>query len=106
MKNEVALPATSMSRRQFVATTTLGLTALSASRVLAHYQARTNTTVIVVTPTVSIQPNGADTVTVNWTGTLQESTDLSGTWTDVSNTPPPLTIGTSNSALFFRAITP
>ena len=34
MKNEVTLPASSISRRQFVATTTLGLTALSASRVL------------------------------------------------------------------------
>ena len=34
MKSKVTLAAGSMSRRQFVATTTLGLTALSASRVL------------------------------------------------------------------------
>src|SRR6516165_9333851 len=34
MKNEVTPAGSGMSRRQFVATTTLGLTALSASRVL------------------------------------------------------------------------
>ncbi len=75
-------------------------TALSAGSITTHYLAAT----IGATPAFSIQPAAGNRVTISWPpgATLQQSTTVNGTYTDVPGSPAsPLTIPASG-AMFFR----
>jgi hypothetical protein len=75
--------------------------ALSAARIMAHYQAGVTSPPI---PTVAIQTSGTN-VSVSWSnGFLQQSPSVTGPWVDVNtNLTSPQVFGTTNQAQFFRA---
>lgn len=77
--------------------------ALSAGRILAHYQAGV-TAAPSPAPLVSIQWSGTN-IIVSWTnGFLQQAPSVTGPWmSGNTNLPSPQTFGMTNQARFFRA---
>lgn len=55
-----------------------------------------------VNPTISIQPSGQN-VQITWTGTLLQSTNISGPWTTNTAGPSPLTVVPTGPQMFYRS---
>ncbi len=76
--------------------------ALTAAQVAAAYTAGPDTLPVMTPPSLTIVRNAAN-VVITYTGTLQSSATVNGTYTDVSGAISPYTTSTAAGPVFFRA---
>jgi hypothetical protein len=79
-------------------------TALSASRIQAHYFAGKYGTLTPALPTLSISHDGAGNATLTWSdGVLQQADEVTGAYGDVLDAISPYTLPATEARKFFRA---